>query len=96
MSYIRGVVTTEDGNLGLLQSVNYNTSVEEATEKDAKGNTALYENFDPKTEAEHLCFQFLNISAKHVLHLTSKPFLQQKTTINIWILMSKAGYTKAI
>ena len=51
MSYIRGVVTTEDGNLGLLQSVNYNTSVEEATEKDAKGNTALYENFDPKTEA---------------------------------------------
>ena len=36
MSYIRGVVTTEDGNLGLLQSVNYNTSVEEAIEKDAR------------------------------------------------------------
>ena len=54
MSYIRGVVTTEDGNLGLLQSVNYNTSVEEAIEKDARGNTANNDRLEYSTASQSI------------------------------------------
>ena len=51
-TYQRGVVTTESGSIGLLQSADHDIAPEEALAKDKNGNTALAEYYDSKNNVQ--------------------------------------------
>ena len=48
-TYNRGILSTENGTIGKIQSIDYDTSVSEEMAKDSVGNTIAVEYYDPTT-----------------------------------------------
>lgn len=49
-TYKRGILTTESGSIGLIQSVTHNPKLEEAVANDQNGNAAAVDYFNPTND----------------------------------------------
>jgi len=49
VAYNRGILSTESGAIGKIQTIDFDTAVTEETAKDSVGNTVAVEYYDPQT-----------------------------------------------